>query len=136
LVPNSAGPRREFRITLGLRAGYEADGRIYDLEEAVRAAHRWMFERAKSGRPFLSGMFHKGEVVYAWPRHGGEAGSDREPVAIFSGEAIPLYTGHLADDEVRSLLDELAAELGRALDQEEVYVAYSDQTWILKACGP
>jgi len=35
LVPASEGPRREFKIALGLRAGYGSAGRIYDLEEAV-----------------------------------------------------------------------------------------------------
>ena len=39
IVPASGGPRREFKITWGLRAGYGSSGRIYDLEEAVRAAH-------------------------------------------------------------------------------------------------
>ncbi len=63
LVSESDGPRREFKITLGLRAGYGSAGRIYDLEEAVRTAHRWMRERAARGEPFLSGMFICGEVV-------------------------------------------------------------------------
>ena len=52
LLPASEGLRREFKITLGLRAGYGPAGRIYDLEEAVRAAHRWMTERAARGEPF------------------------------------------------------------------------------------
>jgi hypothetical protein len=76
------GPRREFKITLGLRAGYGSAGRIYDLEEAVRTAHRWMWERATRGEPFLSGMFTRGEVACA--DSGGEAASHREPVAIGS----------------------------------------------------
>src|SRR5437588_12855915 len=71
LLPASEEPRREFKITLGLRAGYGPAGRIYDLEEAVRAAHRWMTERAARGEPFLSGMFTRGEVVYADPRRWG-----------------------------------------------------------------
>ena len=54
LVPASEGPRREFKITLGLRAGYGSAGRIYDLEEAVRTAHRWMWERAARGEPHLA----------------------------------------------------------------------------------
>jgi hypothetical protein len=87
LLPASEGPRREFKITLGLRAGYGPAGRIYDLEEAVRAAHRWMTERAARGEPFLSGMFTRGEVVYADPE--GGAASHREPVAIFTGEVLP-----------------------------------------------
>src|SRR5439155_11415012 len=59
------GPRREFKITWGLRAGYGPSGRIYDLEEAIRAAHRWMRERDARAEPFLSGMFTRGEVIYA-----------------------------------------------------------------------
>src|SRR6266851_3754850 len=102
LLPASEGPRREFKITLGLRAGYGPVGRIYDLEEAVRTAHRWMTERAARGEPFLSGMF--------------------------TGEVLPQYAGDLDDRAVRELLDELAGEMGRALEQEEIHIAYGDRT--------
>jgi hypothetical protein len=91
LVPTSEGPRREFKITWGLRAGYGPSGRIYDLEEAIRAAHSWMRERDARTEPFLSGMFTRGEVVYAGSE--AEAAHDREPVAIFTGEVLPLYAG-------------------------------------------
>src|SRR6266576_989157 len=50
LVPTSEGPRREFKITWGLRTGYGPSGRIYDLEEAIRAAHGWMRESVRSTR--------------------------------------------------------------------------------------
>ena len=131
VVPASEGPRREFKITLGLRAGYGSAGRIYDLEEAVRTAHRWMRARAARGEPFLSGMFTRGEVVYA--ESGGEAASHREPVAIFAGEVLPQYASDLDDSTVRDLLDELAQEMGRTLEQEEVHIAYREGTWTLKA---
>ena len=127
----SEGPRREFKITWGLRAGYGSAGRIYDLEEAIRAAHRWMRERDARGEPFLSGMFARGEVVYAGSD--GDASHDREPVAIFTGEVLPLYAGDLDDDTVRALLNELASEIGSILEQEEVYVGYRDRTWTLKS---
>ena len=136
IVPQSEGPRRAFRITLGLREGYTREGRIYDIEEAVRAAHRWMTDRSARGEPFLSGMFTKGEVVYAWPERESEAGSDREPVAIFTGEAIPLYAAELDDATVTDLLNELAAELGRVLGQDEVFVSFRDRSWILSAVRP
>jgi hypothetical protein len=131
LVPASEGPRREFKITLGLRAGYGSAGRIYDLEEAVRSAHQWMRERAARGEPFLSGMFTRGEVLYA--DSAGEAASHREPVAIFAGEVLPQYAGELDDRIVGQLLDELAGEMGRTLQQEEVHIAYGDRTWTLEA---
>src|SRR3982074_553759 len=132
LLPASEGLRREFKITLGLRAGYGSAGRIYDLEEAVRAAHRWMRERAARNAPFLSGMFTRGEVVYA--DSDAEAAS-REPVAIFTGEVLPQYAGDLDDNTVRELLDELAQEMGRTLEQEEVDIAYRERPWTLKAAS-
>src|SRR5438093_720870 len=89
LVPSSEGPRREFKITWGLRAGYGPSGRIYDLEEAIRAAHHWMRDRDARAEPFLSGMFTRGEVVYAGSE--AEAAHDREPVAIFTGEASDTH---------------------------------------------
>src|SRR3954465_7385885 len=58
---------------------------------------------------------------------------DREPVAVFTGEVLPLYAGDLDDDTVRTLLNELASEIGSILEQEEVYVGYRDRTWTLKS---
>jgi hypothetical protein len=133
VVPTSEGPRREFKITWGLRAGYGPSGRIYDLEEAIRAAHRWMRERDARGEPFLSGMFTRGEVVYAGSD--AETAHDREPVAIFTGEVLPHYAADIDDETVRILLNELASEIGRILEQQEVHIAYRDRTWTLKAIG-
>jgi hypothetical protein len=76
-------------------------------------------------------MFTRGEVLYADPEDG--SGSHREPVAIFTGEVLPQYAGDLDDGTVRQLLDELAGEMGRALEQEEIHLAYGGQTWTLTA---
>jgi hypothetical protein len=69
------------------------------------------------------------------PRLGGldaDPAHDREPVAVFTGEVLPLYAGDLDDDTVRAMLNELASEIGGILEQEEVYVSYRDRTWTLK----
>lgn len=131
MVAGSRGPRRDFRITVGLREGWDAEGRVFDVSEAVRTARAWMRRRTEAALPALSGMFTRGEVTYAWPRPDGSVGSDREPVAIFTGEAVHAYLGHLPDEAIEAMLNELAIELGVALGQERIYVAFRDQTWIL-----
>ncbi len=131
MVPGSRGPRRDFRITVGLREGWDAEGRVYDVSEAVRTARAWMSRRVGNGLPALSGMFTRAEVTYAWPREDGTAGSDREPVAVFTGEAVHAYLGHLSDQDIENMLNELAVELGAALGQERLYVSFCDRTWIL-----
>jgi hypothetical protein len=123
-------------VTVGLREGWDAKGRVYDISEAVRTARGWMRRRVEAGLPALSGMFTRGEVTYAWPRPDGSVGSDREPVAIFSGEAVPAYLGHLADADIEAMLNELASELGAALGQERLYVSFFGRTWILDAGRP
>jgi hypothetical protein len=92
-----------------------------------------MRRRVEAGEPALSGMFTRAEVTYAWPREDGTVGSDREPVALFTGEAVHAYLGHLPDTAIEAMLNELAAELGAALGQERIYVAFGDRTWILDA---
>jgi hypothetical protein len=109
-----------------LRAGYGPSDRIYDLEEAIHAAHRWMRERDARAQTFLSGMFTRGEVVYAGSQ--GEAAHEREPVAIFTCEVLPLYATDLDDDSPRMLLNELASDIGSVLEQEETHVTYRDRT--------
>ncbi len=133
LVPGSRGPRRDFRITVGLREGWDEEGRVFDVSEAVRTARTWMTRRVAAGLPALSGMFTRAEVTYAWPRPDGSVGSDREPVAILNGEAVHAYLGHLPDDAIEAMLNELAIELGVALGQERMYIAFTDRTWILDA---
>ena len=135
VVEGSYGARRDFRITVGLREGWDAEGRVYDVSEAVRTARAWMTRRVEADQPALSGMFTRGEVTYAWPRPDGTVGSDREPVAIFTGEAVHEYLGHLPDTEVEAMLNDLAVELGAALGQERLYVAFCQRTWILDAGG-
>jgi hypothetical protein len=133
VVEGSRGPRRDFRITIGLREGWDEEGRVYDISEAVRTARAWMRRKVETGMPALSGMFTRAEVTYAWPRPDGSAGSGREPVAVFTGEAVHAYLGHLPDQDIEALLNELAVELGAALGQERIYVAFCDRTWILDA---
>lgn len=133
IVPGSQGPRRDFRISVGLREGWDAEGRVFDVSEAVRTAHAWMRRRVEAGQPALSGMFTRAEVTYAWPRADGTVGSDREPVALFTGEAVHAYLGHLPDEAIEAMLNELAVELGATLGQERIYIAFADRTWILDA---
>ncbi len=78
-------------------------------------------------------MFTRAEVTYAWLRPDGTVGSDREPVAVFTGEAVYAYLGHLPDTAIEAMLNELSAELGAALGQERIYIAFADRTWILDA---
>ena len=114
VVPGSEGRRRDFRIGVGLREGWDDEGRVFDVSEAVRTARAWMKRRVADGQPALSGMFARAEVTYAWPRLDGTAGSDREPVALFSGEAVHAYLGPLPDAAVEAMLNALAKELGAA----------------------
>ena len=55
---------------------------------------------------------------------------------LFTGEVLPQFAGELDDGTVRKLLDELAEEMGRTLEQEEVHIAYSGRTWTLTAEPP
>lgn len=106
---------------------------MFDVSEAARTARAWLKRRVEAGLPALSGMFGPAEVAYAWPRPDGTDGSDREPVALFTGEAVHAYLGHLPGAAIGAMLNELATELGAALGQERIYVAFGERTRILDA---
>ena len=103
---------------------------MFDVSEAVRTARAWMKRRVESGQPALSGMFTRAENTGVWPRDDDTVDLDREPVALFTGEAVHAYLGHLLDAAIEEMLNELATELGAALGQERIYVAFADRTWI------
>jgi hypothetical protein len=88
---------------------------VFDVSEAVRSARAWRKRRVESGQPALSGMFARAEVTYAWPRDDGTVGSDREPVALFTGEAVHAYLGDLSDAAIEAMLNELATNSARRL---------------------
>jgi hypothetical protein len=40
-------------------------------------------------------------------------------VALFTGEAVHAYLGHLSDETIEAMLNELSMELGAALGRSE-----------------
>jgi hypothetical protein len=61
VVPGSRGPRRDFRISVGLREDWDADGRVFDVSEAVRTARAWMKRRVEAGQTAsVGGLFPVG----------------------------------------------------------------------------
>jgi hypothetical protein len=54
VVPGSLGPRRDFRISVGLREGWDADGRVFDVTEAVRTARAWITAWKRVSPPCLA----------------------------------------------------------------------------------
>ena len=45
-------------------------------------------------------------------------------MALFTGEAVHAYLGHPSDETIEAMLNELSVELGAALGQERIYVAF------------
>jgi len=64
------------------------------------------------------------------PSYGATGGSN---LLSSSGESDQVCLRSLTEDGTdRDLLDEVAAEMGRTLEQDEVHIAYGDRTWTLK----
>jgi hypothetical protein len=73
VVPGSQGPRRDFRISVGLREGWDPEGAC-STYPTVRTARAWMKRLVESGQPTLSGMFTRAKITYVWPRDEGTVG--------------------------------------------------------------
>jgi len=134
-LPAATAVARSFAITVGLSPGYTASEPERSVAAAVAVHTDWMWEKITAGQPYLPGVFTPAVISYAWPRpdHGGVGGCAAEPGVVFSGEVSVLYQADLTDGNVVSLLNELAARFGEALDQTRVYVRFRDATWVLEA---
>ncbi len=132
VVPGSRGTRRSFVVTFGLQEGYGDKARLHTVDEVVALIERHLKKRAAAGEPYLTGTVTEGQVVYAWPEDDGKVGVGHEPQATYAGEVSPLYNADLSDEEVEVILNDLASEIGVALGQTRVYVAYRGDIWILQ----
>ncbi len=127
-----SGKRRSFELTVGLREGYDDQGKTHDLAEAQDLAVEWLKARAAAGKPFLPGTFFQGEVCYAWPEGPGKAGGGHEPVALYRGEVNPIYNAETTDEGAKGILTDLASFLGERLGQARVYLVYCDEVIIFQ----
>ena len=134
VVPKSYGESRNFEITVGLRAGYQDSAQTSDATRVRDTALQWMKQRAGENLPFLTGVLSTGDVLYAYPSDSGPT-THHEPVASFRGEVSTLYNRDLSDDQVRELLNELAANLAVSTEQTRVYIRYRGDTWVIQREG-
>ncbi len=126
--------RRSFALTMGLTEGYEGGNLTHEPAEAYEVALAWMKERIAAGQDYLTGIFTDATLVYAWNDPAGPVGRT-EPALVFSGEVSVAYLSHLSDDQVETLLDELAGRFGSALGQVRIYITYQDRAWVCQAQG-
>lgn len=114
---------RNFLGTVGLKAGFGDDGKLFERQVVLKAAEQWLKERHSRGEPYLGMKFGAVEdIVY-----GFEKGEDlllfTEPVIAVSGE-IASYHEHLSDDEIIATLTSLFEYLGKATMQTTVRFLY------------
>ena len=92
-----------------------------------------MKRRVEAGQGALSGMFTRAEVTYAWSVRTGPSAPTSNPSPCSQAKPVHAYLDNLPDSAIVAMLNELAGELGAALGQERLYVAFADGTWILDA---
>jgi hypothetical protein len=63
VVLGSQGPRRDFRISVGLREGWHAEGLSIRRFRGGAHARARMKRRLEAGHPALSGMYPRGSLL-------------------------------------------------------------------------
>jgi hypothetical protein len=132
VVDGSRGKAPRFAITCGLQEGYGSSAKTHGVDAVVDLVEAHLKKCAAEGRSFLTGSVTTGEVVYAWVKGPGAAGSGHESQATFSGEVNPLYNASMSALDIEDFLNELACELGSALGQARIYIAFDGDLWILQ----
>lgn len=123
----SKGPAKLFSITCGLREGYEPDSKIHTSSEVSDVIKYWIKHRKELGLQYLTGIAAEAEVIYL--ERQGYAGG--EAVVTFSGQVSPEVGDRLSDEEIISMLNDLASRIGEATKQEQIHLVYRGTAWIL-----
>lgn len=137
--------RKSWKINLGLREGYDPEGKTHSVDEAIAVFKRWALERSRAGLPYLTGSITGDTMVYVITpekpsaltvssettteeskEEEEEAFATAEPSAIVFGELRPRYDQGRSDEEVLATLRDLARALGKALRQNRVYFTLED----------
>lgn len=132
MVKGSKGFAPVFSVTFGLKEGYGEFAKTHAVSEVVELIEAHLKKCAANSKPYLTGIVSTGELVYAWPEGEGKAGSAHESSVIYSGNKSPLYNSNFSDEDIETFLNALASEVGEALGQTRVYVAYNGVLWILE----
>lgn len=114
---------RNFSGTVGLKAGYGKDGKVFERAVVLKAAEEWLKLRHSRGESYLAMKFSSVEdILYSFEKE-GDLLLFTEPVITVSGE-IASYHEHLSDTEIVSTLSALFEHLGKATLQTTVRFLY------------
>ncbi len=126
------GTARRFTVTFGLKAGYGQNARIFPQSVAELAIHGWMAARIAAGKKYLTGSVRGGTLLWGWKPDDGEPILGTEAQAEYGGVLHPHFNADLTEGEVLEMLQDLAKEVGNALEQERVWVEWGGQVYVLK----
>jgi hypothetical protein len=124
--------QKTFEITLGLRRGYLEGAQEHSFAEAENAYRKWMQSRVDGGKRFVTGLLDTMTLTFPVRNGEGNMRVTQEPGVVLSGSLSPHYDKGRADSEVSETLTDLAKNLGSALGQVRVYVAYQGRQWTVE----
>jgi hypothetical protein len=120
--------RKNFKITVSLKEGYEAGARRHRINAVEKAIAAWMERRLEAKQPVLSGFLHEGKLLFP-AKEKQSASVAIEPTAIFEGELSSPEDVKRSDKEVKETLDGLAQILKSKLKQQSVFISYRNDHW-------
>jgi hypothetical protein len=95
--------RKNFKITVSLKEGYEAGARRHRINAVEKAIAGWMKRRLEAKQPVLSGFLHEGKLLFP-AKEKQSASVAIEPTAIFEGELSSPEDVKRSDKEVKETL--------------------------------
>ena len=108
-------------INLGLKKGY--DGFLQEKAEVIAFLKESYKAAVAEKRNYIPVGIQQTEIVYAFPTDNGSF-ADAEPALTLFSDKSPLYAVDMSDDQWKSAVEELAAQLAARFEQFRVYVSY------------
>ncbi|MCX6715230.1 MAG: hypothetical protein NTX72_05470 [Candidatus Uhrbacteria bacterium] len=120
-------PFKPFLVSCGLKEGYESSGRVHTTSDARNIIQRWMETRLKQQKKITAGTLLEGQFIY--PQiNGEEISSTFEPAIHYKG----IIREDASDEEALEMLEDLATDLAKNLNQKRVHVQFGTSYFIIE----
>lgn len=118
---------RHFRVSCGLREGYEISATEHSFEEVRQVLGTWMTKQMNAGKKIVTGTLLSGDFVYPM----GEVGNfqhSSEPAINFVGQVRE----DASEEDAAEMLTDLANVLASSLKQKRVHIEYCSDYWVIE----
>jgi hypothetical protein len=127
--PSYTYPRRSFTITAAM-VSFHGEEHTHTLAQLEVPLTMWLSSRVRRSEKILLGTLTPTHLISVT-----DNACTAMPAITYSGD-VPRDYADVPDEEILTLLEDIAEFIANTLEQDRIRVTYLDRAWNMRAAGP